>query len=287
MVIDVHYHPYFFEEVCQDEKLAEKRRQSMAYYKTGVCSVERIFERLTSSGVDRCFLLPHDLTTIDGDLVKNEEMKTLVEKGKGRFYGFAGIDPHRKDAVEEVEHAFRDLDLCGLKLHPAKQKFYPMDEKLMPVYELCEKYNKPIMFHSGFTWQPDAVTEFAHPMQFEKLAVTHPKLRFCLGHMGFPWIKETAMLLLRYPNVYADTAFLYFDSAKEFYEHVFTKEMSLGWVDRSIRHQVMFGSNMPRWEEMRMLKALQELGFREETLELITYRNALEFLGEEEANWLS
>ncbi len=287
MVIDAHYHPFFFEEVCQEEALAEKRRQSMAYYKTGVCSIERILERLASSGVDKCFLLPHDLTTIDGDLVTNEEVQMLVEKGKGHFYGFAGIDPHREDAALQVEHAFCDLGLKGLKLHPAKQKFYPMDEKLMPIYEICERYNRPIIFHSGFSWQPGSVTEFAHPMKFEALAASRPRLRFCLAHMGFPWVKEAAMLLLRYPNVYADTAFLYFDSAREFYEHVFKKEMSLGWVDRSMRHQIMFGSNMPRWEEMRMLKALKELGFREETLELLTCRNALEFLGEEEADWLS
>ena len=105
--------------------------------------------------------------------------------------------------------------------------------------------------------------------------------------MGFPWVKETAMLLNKYPNVYADTSLLYFDSAREFYEHVFTKEMSIGWLDRSIRHQVMFGSNMPRWEQMRMLTALKNLGLRSETLELITHKNALEFIGEEEANWLS
>lgn len=287
MVIDVHYHPAFFEEVCNGEELAEKRRQSMAYYKTPVCSVERIFERLTSSGVDRCFLLPHDFSALDGDLITNEEMKLLVEKGKGRFYGFAGADPFSEGAKEKLEQAYSVLGLSGLKLHPSKQKFYPMDEKLFPLYEICEKYNKPVIFHCGFSWQPGTVTEYAHPLQFERLAETHPKLRFCLAHMGFPWVKETAMLLLKYPNVYADTALLYFDSAKEFYDHIFTREMSIGWVDRSLRHQIMFGSNMPRWEEMRMLKALKGLGFREETVELITWKNALEFLGEEEANWLS
>jgi len=38
---------------------------------------------------------------------------------------------------------------------------------------------------------------------------------------------------------------------------------------------------------MRMLKALKVLGLREETLDLITRQNALEFLGEEAAAWLS
>lgn len=43
----------------------------------------------------------------------------------------------------------------------------------------------------------------------------------------------------------------------------------------------MFGSNNPRFEQIRMLEALKELGFRESTLELLLGGNALKFLGME------
>ena len=93
MVIDVHYHTDFFEEICCDEEIAEKRRIDMAYYKTPVSSVERIFERLSASGVDKCVLLPHDYRFHKGDHISNEDMARLVEFGKGRFYGFASVEP--------------------------------------------------------------------------------------------------------------------------------------------------------------------------------------------------
>ena len=67
MVIDAHYHPAFIKEVCGNEELAQRRRNDMAYYKTGVAEVKRIKERMRSSGVDRCFLLPHDYSTVSGD----------------------------------------------------------------------------------------------------------------------------------------------------------------------------------------------------------------------------
>lgn len=287
MVIDVHYHPAFFTEVCGNEELADVRRESMAYYKTPRCAVEQIRERLHSSGVDRCFLLPHDYSTVNGDAMNNEDIKKLVDMGKGCFYGFASVDPNAPDALEKLEYAFTELKLMGLKLHPCKQRFYPNDAHMFPIYEMCQRYNKPIIFHSGFTWQPDSPAKYGHPLLFEEVAVKFPRLRICLAHMGFPWVKETAMLLLKYPNVYADTGVLFFDCAREFYEHIFTKEIGIGWLDRSIRHQVMFGSNMPRFEEMRMLTALKSIGLREETVRLITERNALEFIGEEEAHWLS
>lgn len=286
MVIDVHYHPAFIREVCADEQLAEKRRQDMAYYKTGIADMERIKERMRSSGVDRCFLLPHDYSTISGDRVSNEDMKRLVDLGDGMFYGFASVDPNREDAEEILDYAFRELGLSGLKLHPSKQKFYPNDKKIYKLYEICIKYNKPIMFHAGFTWQPGTLAKYSHPLNFEEVAVDFPNLRICLAHMGFPWVKETAMMILKYPNVYADTSVLFFDSAYEFYEYLFKQELGYGWLDRSLRHQVMFGSNMPRFEEMRMLMALKQLGLREETIKLITEDNALVFLGEREQAWL-
>ena len=93
--------------------------------------------------------------------------------------------------------------------------------------------------------------------------------------------------MAKYPNIYADTGLMYFDSAQEFYNHVFDKQMDHTWVDRGIRHQVLFGTNSQRWIPSKMLKALNNLGLRKETVDLITCRNALEFLGEEKVTWIS
>ena len=86
------------------------------------------------------------------------------------------------------------------------------------------------------------------------------------------------MLMLKYPNVYTDTGALYFDSAREFYEQTFTRDIPATWIDRSLRHQVMFGTDDPRFEMIRMSKAIEELGFRQSTVELIKGGNAIEFL---------
>jgi len=282
MVIDAHYHPIFISEICESEEKAEHRRQTLAYYKASTSPLKHAIERLECSGVDKCFLLPHDYTTITNDAITDEEIKKLVDLGNGRFYGFTSVDPNSDNVLEKLEYAFKTLNLSGLKLHPSRQKFYPNDEKMFSIYELCVKYNKPIIFHSGFSWEPDALAQYSRPINFEQVAATFPTLRFCLAHFGFPWVMETAMLMLKYPNVYADTALLYFDSSQEFYEHIFTKTLGIGWIDRSLRHQIMYGSNTPRFEQMRMLRAIQNLGLRQDTVKRIICENALKFIGEGE-----
>jgi predicted TIM-barrel fold metal-dependent hydrolase len=111
------------------------------------------------------------------------------------------------------------------------------------------------------------------------VAASYPTLRIGLEHFGWPWVKETAMLMLKYRNVYVDTAALFFDSALEFYRYIFTKEYELTWVERSLRHQIMFGSDNPRFEQIRMAHAIEELGLSMNTINLIKGENAMTFMG--------
>jgi hypothetical protein len=234
---------------------------------------------MNCAGLDKLILLPQDYSSINGKaVVTNEEIRQIVDCAPKKFIGFASIDPFDNKAVEKLEYAFTELDLKGLKLNPSKQKFYPIDKRLSPIYDICERYNKPITFHSGLSWEPNTLAKYSRPIEFEEVASSRPKLRICLAHFGWPWVQETAMLMLKYPNVYTDTGLLYFDNAKEFYFKVMTQDISATWIDRSLRHQVMFGSNNPRFEQIRMAKAIEELPIRESTLELIKGQNALDFM---------
>ena len=280
IVIDIHTHPTFFEAINTDAEKFEYRRQAMGLYKAGLAPLQHIFNQMNFAHIDKLALLPLDLLSIDGQsVVSNSEIVEIVKQSPERFIGFASVDPHRKDAVEILEFAFEELHLAGLKLHPSKQKFYPMDAELLPLYECCIRHNKPIIFHAGISLEPNTDSKYAMPLLFEGVALSYPKLRFCLAHFGWPWVTETAALLLKYPNVYTDSGLLYFDNAREFYDHVFNTTLGSHWIDRSLRHQVMFGSNNPRFEQIRMVEAIRNIGWRESTLDLVLGENALAFLG--------
>lgn len=280
MFIDIHVHPAFYEPINQQTDVEEIRHNELDIHLNGTAPLAHIFNQMNCAGLDRLCLLPEDYSSrMDRPLVTNEEIKQLVDMAPDKFIGFASVDPMAAGYCEKLEKAFTDLDLKGLKLHPSRGHYYPTDEKLDPIYDICEKYNKPIIFHSGLSWEPDTLTKYSRPVEFEELAYKRPNLRICLAHFGWPWVQETAMLMLKYPNVYADTGILYFDNAWEFYKKVFTQDLPATWIDRSLRHQVMFGSNNPRFEQIRMADAITKLGFRESTLELIKGQNAIEFLG--------
>lgn len=279
MFIDIHVHPAFFEPINTDPAKEEMRHNVLNIHKNGTAPLEHIFNQMHCAGLDRLTLLPQDYTSTVGCVVSNEEIRQLVDAAPDKFIGFAGVDPLDPEGPDKLQDAFTRLNLKGLNLHTGRHHLLPSDPRMEPIYEICERYHKPIMFHAGLSWEPDTQTSYCTPLAFEIVAEKHPKLKICMGHFGWPWVRETAMLMLKYPNVYADTGALYFDNAREFYTQTFTRDIPITWIDRSLRHQVMFGSNNPRFEQIRMAQAIGELGFRDSTLELIRGGNALEFIG--------
>lgn len=281
MIIDVHTHPIFHKAISDDKQVLDYRKKEFGIFKQSPSPLESVLQEMDYMNISRSVLLPLDLTTQSaGWIVSNEEVKQLVDSAPDRFIGFASVDPHRNDAVEVLDYAFRELGLKGLKLHPSKQKFYPGDDKLKPIYEKCLEFDKPILFHAGMSWEPDAPSKYAQPVNFEEVAIAYPELRICLAHFGWPWVHETVMLLLKYPNVFTDTSLLHMDNALDFYRQVFKTNMGPLWIERNLNDKVMFGTNSPRFKAKRLLPALEAMEFRPKTLQKILGGNAQVFLGE-------
>lgn len=281
-IIDIHCHPAFFEPICSNQNVLERRQKVYGLYKAGIAPIQHIYNQMNAAGIEKIALLPLDLTTKRGfEVIRNEEIAQLVNLDPSRFIGFGSVDPFRTGALEILDKAFSEYNFFGLKLNPSSQQFDPRDARLEAIYQLCIQHDRPIIFHCGMSLEPNALMHFSHPMNFEPVAAAYPNLRICLAHFGFPWVRETACLMLKYPNLYADTGLLYFDSALEFYTEIFQKQLGSHWIDRSLRHQVMFGSNNPRFEQIRMVDALQKLGWRESTLDLVFSENAQVFLGKQ------
>ena len=282
MVIDMHTFPGFFEEICEDPEKIAFRREQYFLYKQHVWPLSLFITQLDAAGIDKAVISAEDVTTRAGaEIVSNEEVRRLVDYYPERLIGFASVDPQRPDALAVLEKAFTELNLAGLKLSPAMQHFMPDDPMMKPIYETCLQYNKPILFETGMTWVKNSPSKYSNPLNFEEIAIAYPELRMCLGHFGWPWTRETVMLILKYPNLYADTAMLYFDSPKQFFQTTFNQQLGEYWIDRMLFDKVMFGSTYPRIEQKRMVKAMEALTLRPKQRAMVMGENALRFLGME------
>ncbi len=168
----------------------------------------------------------------------NEYIADYVRTDPGKLIGFAAVDPAHDNVQEILERAIDDLKLRGVKLGPIYQNIHPLDERMLPVYEFCERRNLPILIHQGTTFPRKAPLKFSLPILLEDVALRYPALKMVIAHMGHPWIEDTIVLIRKQPNFYADISALHYRPWQFYNALILAKEY--GVMDK-----LLFGSDFP------------------------------------------
>jgi predicted TIM-barrel fold metal-dependent hydrolase len=278
-MIDFHTHPVMIQEFV--DRYPNYRRMAREVFHIGnnFQPLETFLLQMDVAGVEKAVLLPIACARARQDPVSsNEQVAELCGRSE-RFIGFASVDPLELGAPKELESVVKQLGLKGLKLDAAMQDFDLNDPRVFEVYASAAALGIPVLHHTGMSWAPGSAMEQSQPILLEKAIRRFPNLNFVLAHWGWPWVWEATALALKYRNVILDTSCLYYDSPKEFFRFVFSQQIPSTLIERSLRNQVVFGSNYPRVEIKNMVKALKSLPFSEGFLEKVFRTNAERLLG--------
>ncbi len=173
-----------------------------------------------------------------GLAVPNDHVASLVRCHPEKLIGFVAVDPLQPGYLNELRHGIEDLKFRGVKLAPIYQNYHVMDERMLPVYEYCEKRGLPILIHQGTTFFRDAPLKYALPIQLEEVAMRFRDLKMVIAHMGHPWIDETVVLIRKQPNLYSDVSALYY-RPWQFYNALMSA------IEYGAAHKLLFGSDYP------------------------------------------
>jgi uncharacterized protein len=278
-MIDFHTHPVLIEEFVRKYPNYERVAREVFGIGNNFQPLETFFLQMDVAGIERAVLLPIACRRSRKDGVSSNEQVAELSRTSERFIGFASVDPVEEGAARELEEAIQGLGLKGLKLDPVLQEFDPQDPKVWAVLEGAEGLGIPVVMHTGMSWAPGTHLGAGHPLLVEPAIRRWTKVPFVLAHWGWPWVWEATALALKYPNVYLDTSCLYYDGPQEFFRFVFGQQIPITVVERSLRHQVVFGSNYPRVEIKNMVRAVQNLPLTAGCREKVFRTNAERLLG--------
>jgi len=278
-MIDFHTHPVLIREFA--EKYPNYVRVAREVFNIGnnFQPLETFFLQMDVAGIEKVVLLPIACERARQDPVSNNEQVAELCGMSDRFIGFASVDPMAPNAPKELEFAITELGMKGLKLDAALQDFDLNHPAVFDLYEAASSLGIPVLIHTGMSWAQGTPLEQGQPLLLEQAIRKFSKLHFVLAHWGWPWVWDASALALKYPNVFLDTACLYYDGPIEFFQFVFSKQIPTTLIERSLRNQVVFGSNYPRVEIKNMVKALRSLGLTEGCLAKILSTNAERLLG--------
>lgn len=235
MIIDMHTHVGRWEHYSQ-EFLDEAYRMRNTPFPAQV-EPDEYFQAMDEAGVKVSVALAFKSVHL-GFNVPNEYVAQFVRQYPDRLIGFAAVDPHEHDALEQLKYAHETLGLRGLKISSIYQAFHPMDERMLPIYRYCESHGLPILTHQGTTFPRRAPVKYANPTLLEDVCLAFPDLRIIIAHLGHPWEVDTIALLRKHPNLYSDLSGLYYRPWQ------FYNSMTLCW-EYGVFHKLLFGSDYP------------------------------------------
>jgi predicted TIM-barrel fold metal-dependent hydrolase len=220
--------------------------------------------------------------TIDAETVTgrrsapNEEIAAAAAANDDVLIPFASVDPHRPNAVEEVERLVRDHAVRGFKFHPNIQAFFPNDRAVYPMYEAIQAAGVPALFHSGHSGIGTGLPggggirlKYSNPMCVDDVAVDFPELKIVLAHPSFPWQDEAISVALHKQQVYIDLSGW---SPKYFPPQL------VRYANTQLRDRVLFGSDFPMITPDRWLADFEQAGFKDDVRPLILKENAIRLL---------
>lgn len=226
MIIDIHTH------ICDEETLESYKKKS-------------------KNLISKVIALPD----IDNTLGIGKEIEELLAfSEKNPSVNPAGCVDMKKDILPQIkfhENLFSQKKICAIKLYPGYQPFYPWEEKVFPVAELCGKYKKPLIFHSGDFYDPQnkSLLKYSRSIHIDALATRFPETKIVIAHFGFPDFVDTANVVSKNKNVYTDISGTIDDwgiSKKDLSnltnQYISDLKRALNYYS-NIKNKIMFGSD--------------------------------------------
>jgi uncharacterized protein len=262
MIIDSHVHL----EVYTDKEIAPKKR------------IENLKKIMMHCKISKSIVL----TDIEDNSLSMDEIISLLKNEKDiLLVGTIRTKSVSHKEIKRLRNLLIDKKIIGIKLYPGYEEFYPSDKKCNPIYDLCEEFNVPVIFHSGETLGTGKGMKYSRPEHIDDVAIKRPNLKIIIAHLGNPWINDTMVILNRHKNVYSDISGLvpkYFDSYwKNHYENEIIKVLK--WCNGN--NKLIFGTDWPFWDEAiyltlteQYVEFVNKLKISKEDKERIFYLNA-------------
>ena len=256
-IIDAHCHIY-------PDKIAEKAAAATDRFYDGLgaaCDgkVSTLLKESDKEGIEHCIVQSVATTPKQVSSINNYVAQQVLENPV-RFTGLGTLHPESENLESDVQEVMR-LGLKGIKLHPDIQKFKIDDYRCLKIYELCERYNLPILMHTG-----DYRYDYSNPNRLVPILEIYDKLIIIGAHFGgWSMWKEAAKELKKFKN-------LYVDSSSSLYG--LTKSEARELIDLYTDDRVLFGTDYPMWSPEDEMKRYKALKLTKKQNEKILFHNA-------------
>jgi hypothetical protein len=241
--------------------------------KTLAHSKAELLQELKKSNVDYSILIP-DNTPVS-EIGSLDEVLSLVEDDKQLFVmGTIDIQKDKEPHIRKLNHLFQARRIVAVKIFPGHEAIYPTDKRLVPVYELCVKYDLPIVIHTGASSGKPEAAEYNDPKHIVKIAERFPRLKIVIAHYFYPKVEYCYKLTKPYENIYFDTSGL---ADEEVIEETGLDKIKkvLTLTEKERPNNVVFGTDYAMCNIKKHIDLIESLPIEKELKNKTFYKNSI------------
>jgi len=165
--------------------------------------LEELLEEMKTNGVGRALLLSPPM--VGGEPLPNPEVVRLCERSGDKLFPVFTVEPERSAVRDAVRLAEEQRGFVkGFKIWLGYRRVFAKDEVFALLYDYAEEHKLPVLFHTGDTASSTGSLAHAHPLTLDEVANEREGLKMVICHLGNPWVVDTAELLYKHANVFAD-----------------------------------------------------------------------------------
>ncbi len=163
-------------------------------------------EEMKKNNLSAAIIIPDNVEGSDkiADLAKAIE---LIGDSKNLFLlGSPQIIQRGSSEIKKYQKLLEEGRVKGIKFFPGHDPYYPNDERCLPYYELCEKFDVPVLFHTGENSGDCECAKWNDPRYIVEVAKKYPKLKVIITHYFWPKMEYCYETTKEISNIYFEIA---------------------------------------------------------------------------------
>jgi len=251
----------------------------ISLYDNNATSLQGAFDLLLremeENKISCAVIIPDNIEGSDSIADLDKAIELIGERKNLFLLGSPQIIQRGSSELEKYRKLLEQEKIKGIKFFPGHDPYYPTDERCLPYYELCEKTNVPVLFHTGENSGDSLCSKWNDPKYIVDIAKKYPKLKVIITHYYWPKLDYCYEITKSVPNIYFELAALADDEVVEKSGGIEKIKEILKKTIFDRPDKVIFGTDWPMCKIGEHVKLVKSLKLSKEVEEKIFYKNSL------------